>query len=290
MSLDREVLRNWQLTIAPTVVANYKKRKMTDTDNYTKIAKWIIKYLGITLFFLSLISLGYLIFESFDKYTLNFCKVEYFVTFIGLFSKFSGLYSATFVVVATYYALNQYIENLKSNNTSITQLQTQIQDINGRIESEKISLTMTQCKYFYDEIQNNIKEMYRSLDGILIINHLDWEINDFTEEDLFLQDRNWNNKFDQIPNNIRDKIILSISKLEIFSIYFIYGNADTKLGFNTVGKDFCKQVQNLYPLISIWRSRARHHDENFYNRTIELYRLWDNKLNEIKNNWPQHRV
>jgi len=260
------------------------------TDKFTICAKKIIKITGIILFVISCLSIIYIACDSFIHYTFNLKKSEYFLNFIGLFSKYQGLYSATFIVIATYYALNQYIENFKSNNTAITQLQTQLKDINDRIEKEKIELTMVQCKYFYDEIQSTIKDMYRSIEGTLKIDHITWIINDFTEEDLFQQDQNWHKQFDSIPNDIRDKIILSMGKLEMFSIYFMHGNADLEIGFNTVGKDFCRQILNVYPLISIWRSRARQYDENFYNKTTELYKKWNDKLEEIRKNWPQQYV
>ena len=259
-------------------------------DKFTRYAKKIIRIIAVLLFIISCISFVYVIYDGIIQYSFSIKTPEYFVNFIGLFSKYEGLYSATFVAIATYYVLNQYIENFKSNNTAIKQLQSQLQEINDRIEKEKVELTMVQCKYFYEEVQSSVKEMYRSIEETLKIDHISWEINDFTEEDLFKQDPYWHNKFDLIPNNLRDKIILSMSKLEIFSIYFMHGNADLDIGFNTVGKDFCRQIINIYPLISIWRSRARPYNENFYNKTTELFKKWNGKLEEIRKIYPQHAV
>ena len=252
------------------------------TDNLTIRAKFTIKIIGIILFVISFSSIFYIVYESVTHYTFNLKEPEYFLNFIRLFTKYQGVYSATFIVIATYYALNQYIENFKSNNTAIIQFQTQLKDIDDRIEKEKIELTMNQCKYFYDDIQSTIKAMYRSFDGILQIDHIAWTINDFTEEDLHRQDQKWHQQFDSIPDEIRDKIVLSMSKLEMFSTYFMDGNADLEIGFKTVGKAFCRQVLYIYPLISIWRSKKRVYDDNFYNKTIELYIKWSNQIEKIR--------
>jgi hypothetical protein len=248
----------------------------------TRCSNIILIILGITLILLSLASIIYVTVDGLTTYRTDWTQIENFETFLGLFTPFKELYSATFVVLATYYALNQYVANMGANRTLIRQLEVQISDLNSRVTSEGITFTMDQCKYFLNEIQHSIRKLYRELDGNLDIQEVEWKINDFTEEDLHMQNEGWNEDFDQIEQELRDNVILTLSKLETFSIYFIHGNAHIDLGFEAIGKDYCKQVEYLYPLVSIWRSRSRQEKDNFYNGIVELYGTWKEELKKRK--------
>jgi len=216
-------------------------------------------------------------------YTFSISKSEYFVNFIGLFTKYSVLYSSTFIIAATYYAINQLIESKNSNTTALKQANISIKDIESKIERETSNKVVEECRYFYDKIQPSIKDLYIKLSkSNLIFGGFSWEINDFTEEDIHSQDPKWMPLFDLLQKSdqiLYSEIILAINKLEVFSISFVDGIADLEKGYKAVGYAYCRQVENIYPLVSVWRSRARDYDKNFYNKTIELYNEWNRTKN-----------
>lgn len=211
------------------------------------------------------------------KFCLN--SSECIINFINLFTKYSGLYSATFIVSASYYAIYQLIELKISNNNLMLQTKLTSDDILTRNKRESTNKTVEECKFFYDNIQPKIKELYQDLHNIgFQFSHIKWEINDFTEEDVFLQDRDWHKRFDKLSETNKDiysEIILTINKIEAFAISFIDGLADKDVGINALGNAYIRQIENIYPFIAIWRSRSRRNEDNFYNKTVELYRLWE---------------
>ncbi|MDP3001751.1 MAG: hypothetical protein Q8N38_01290 [Bacteroidales bacterium] len=148
----------------------------------------------------------------------------------------------------------------------------------NRIKRESVNKTVEECKFFYNDIQPKIKELYQELNKIgLVFSHIKWEIGDFTEENLFEQDKNWYKTFDSLlpaHEDIYSDIILTINKIEAFAISFTDGIADKEVGMISIGNAYRKQIENIYPFIAIWRSRERKDEDNFYNKTIELYRIW----------------
>ncbi|MCM4170960.1 hypothetical protein DHD32_05685 [Arenibacter sp. TNZ] len=62
------------------------------------------------------------------------------------------------------------------------------------------------------------------------------------------------------------------NRLEGFSIFFVSGVADEKVGFLTIGNTFCYSVKIYLPHL------LRLSGQKYFNNVLELYSIWYNRL------------
>ena len=242
-----------------------------------RIIKPLLEILIFVLLIFSTVSIYFVIKDAIQlKFCLN--DSDCFLNFINLFEKYAGLYSATVIVSASYYAIYQLIELKVSNDTLMSQTKSTSDDIINRKQRESIDKTVEECKFFYDNIQPKIRDLFQlfsKVGFILTINK--WEINDFTWQELNLQDKDLREKIGSLLSHqphISSELILTLNKIEAFAISFTQGIADTEVGMKTIGHLFQTQIEEIYPLIAFLRSQTENEQDKFYNNLIELYRLW----------------
>jgi hypothetical protein len=242
-----------------------------------KIFKPLLEFIIIIFLIISILSFCFIIKDAIQlKFCLN--NSNCLLNFINLFKKFAGLYSATFLVSASYYAIYQLIELKVSNNSLVFQTNITSQDIINRMKRESINKTVEECKFFYNDIQPKIRDLYQDFNKVGFIYTLNkWEINDFTWEELNSQDKVWREKIESLSSTHRvifSDIILTLNKIEAFATSFTQGIADKDVGMKAIGYLYQTQIEEIYPLIAIVRSKKIDVQDMFYNNLVELYRLW----------------
>ena len=60
--------------------------------------------------------------------------------------------------------------------------------------------------------------------------------------------------------------------LESFSLFFVSGVAEEKVGYLTVGHTFCSTVKKYAPLL------VRLSDETYFNNTLKLFSIWSHRI------------
>lgn len=66
-----------------------------------------------------------------------------------------------------------------------------------------------------------------------------------------------------------------LNDLEIISSAFVTGVADEKIGFQCIGRSFCKDVIDLYDILS---GTNIYEDMNYYSNIVKLFRVWISRL------------
>jgi hypothetical protein len=233
-----------------------------------RIIKRLLEILIFVLLIFSTVSIYFVIKDSIQlKFCLN--DSDCFLNFINLFEKYAGLYSATFIVSASYYAIVQLIELKVSNNNLIKQTNLTSQDIINRKQRESIDKTVEECKFFYDDIQPKIRDLFQDFNEVEFIFAINkWEINDFTWEELNSQDKDLGKKIENLSLTHRvifSDIILTLNKIEAFAISFTQGIADKGVGMKAIGYLYQTQIEDIYPLIAFFRSEKMDVQDRFYN-------------------------
>lgn len=69
----------------------------------------------------------------------------------------------------------------------------------------------------------------------------------------------------------------SLNELELCAAYFVTEVADEKVGFSTIGRTFCRTVENHYDIIAVGRKNLPN---DHWSSIIKLYRLWRPRLHK----------
>ena len=99
-----------------------------------------------------------------------------------------------------------------------------------------------------------------------------YKINDFFADELKKNHTGFYKSLEKTDSDFRAEIVLTLNKIESFASYFLYGNADLKLGEKIIGNLYCLQIEYLTGMISFFRNRDQV--EPFFNGIIELYYHW----------------
>jgi len=195
-----------------------------------------------------------------------------------LFENYTGLYSATFILLASYYTLSRYILNIASNERGILRLETQLVEIQERKEKETIESTLVECKYFYTEIIQAAQDLYVASPKLGKMINKRWETWDFTIAELIKVDSTFLPTYDKLDETVKALVLTLIAKIEFTSIAFLSGTADEDIGFRAIGKEYCAQVEAIYSLIAMHRDSNKSNFENYFSRTVVLYNKWRKQL------------
>lgn len=89
---------------------------------------------------------------------------------------------------------------------------------------------------------------------------------------------------EKIASLIEERIIIGIpflrvmNSLEAFSTYFIKGVADEEIAYSAVGRTFCNSIEDMFFDIA----SCRRKDDNSFQNSIALYKLWSNRISKEK--------
>ena len=106
------------------------------------------------------------------------------------------------------------------------------------------------------------------------------EILNFTNNEVFEWDVEYRERFLEKISSVDNLDLKLINSLEAFSTYFTKGIADEEIAFSSIGRAYCRQVENNYPLIAFLRGNDQPH--KYYNNLIELYRIWKSRLEKFQ--------
>jgi len=144
--------------------------------------------------------------------------------------------------------------------------------INAKRESYK--LAAEKCEYFLTVITPKMDILNDSIKEHKIT---------FYEKSKVKIDKNEIHVFPNFKNEEERKIIFTLipslevfNPLESFSLFFISGLADEKIGYLTIGQSFCFSVKRYLPNI-VLLSGGKH-----FTNTIELYKIWNARLEKEK--------
>ena len=106
------------------------------------------------------------------------------------------------------------------------------------------------------------------------------KINNFTKDELFELEKEFLTIFCQKMKDLEFLDFQLINLLEAFATYFTKGIADEEIAFSSVGYTYCDYVETYYPQISFLREY--YNPNNPYNNLIELYKIWNERLEKYK--------
>lgn len=240
--------------------------------------KHFLKLLILIFSLLSIISLLYISYDGFfvKKLVLDITEIEYFKNFIRLFNDFKDLYIATISLLTIYFALKRVDIAQKSNNNTLQQIKITTTEINNKSKNEIKYNSIEQCNYFYNKIQPSIVEAYKKLkskDAFWQTSY-EWEIGDFTIEDIRRQNIKWIDEFEKLDSETKSIFALVINKLEIFSLNVLDGKLDQQFVFNAIYQMYKDQINILYPIISTMRTERIEDTSNYMNKCVALYEFW----------------
>ncbi|WP_300383529.1 hypothetical protein [Clostridium sp.] len=190
---------------------------------------------------------------------------------MGLKGEFIMWYDNAFSNSITYILENfYYMSGIALFLIGIRQLKSAVQIAKTRTEREAISNASQLCDRFYNDnlpLTDEINEIWNKLG-------FTFHKGNKKDSDLHISEK----EVDMFTILFKDdvesimKVLYATNKLEAFSTYFVKGVADSKLGFEIIGKAYCSSVRSLIPMIYIGRHDGRYPSIN------QLYKSWNNKL------------
>lgn len=132
-----------------------------------------------------------------------------------------------------------------------------------KIASEKCEYYMEKIIPLFDELDKNIQENkidFFERTKVTIINN---EIKTFPE---------FKNK-EEMSKVISLKVGDILNPLESFSLFFINGVADEKIGYLTIGHTYCYSVKRYLPIILPLSSNKK-----YYKNIIQLFLIWYSRI------------
>lgn len=143
-----------------------------------------------------------------------------------------------------------------------------------------------------DSIESSCEQIKKYMEEIVPMR---WELNEyikliklehikrltFTRKDLKMSREDFDKWYENVKSDPgkSEKTISILNKLETFSIYFIKGIADESVAFSSMSISFCEIVEDLYPLICIYREDNR--ENSYFTNLAELYKLWKERIESI---------
>lgn len=216
---------------------------------------------SLTFIVLSLISLHY------SKETLTLSS------FYSAMTKYSGLYKFTFIVLAANIAIEQLKLSQENYKKTLNQLKLTEDDIFVKKDKEIRDNTLTQCSYYFTELQLSFRELSEKgvLDNLPVFCSFKGKVYRRALLD-------YSPSLDKIVQANVSKcskdILVVLYKYEAYSTLFIHGNFDLTLGKEIVGHVFCRQVELMLPIIAVYRE-----DDNtiFAKNILKLFEVWDSE-------------
>ena len=216
---------------------------------------WILNPIKFILFTLSIFAILFTVAKA-CKLPLDFSS-NGLHNFILLYSDYSLLFAATFIVINVQLVLKQQAITEKDNEKK------------WNVEENKGSLI--QCQYYLNEIQNGIKDLIDT--GINQGMPVEWMLSEVNRKVLKESYPFSYTTFSKMEKDTFHKSVIFLFKLDAFSAIFLHGVADIEIGEKVIGYLFCKQVGMFIGIIAYFRT-----DQELYKNTLQLYNLWRSKL------------
>lgn len=183
---------------------------------------------------------------------------------------YSELYKFTFIICAFWVTLQQLEVSQNNYNKTSEQVKFIQEDIFNKRNKEDKSEVLKYCIFFFTDLQTSFKELIET-DGMNKMPN-DWKLLETLIKSSFQQKYpEFYQKMDKINETTKNKILITLYKLEAFSTLIIYGNIDKELGKNIIGSTYIKQISFLLGLISYFREDT---ESIFGQNTIKLYNEW----------------
>jgi hypothetical protein len=145
-----------------------------------------------------------------------------------------------------------------------------------RSSREAAAIAASQCERYHKDIIPlwDKFDLIRAERGIPDYN---LTIGDFTLEHVHDLGEAWPCKW-LTKMNDREFAALCVetfNALESFAVYFTEGVGNERIAFESVGKTFCNNVVQCYPMVAVVRRRG---GSNYYNNIVKLFELWYPRL------------
>jgi hypothetical protein len=180
-----------------------------------------------------------------------------------------------FVILKEIIELLYYLAGVGLFGTLIVgllQLNVLKKDLQIRNKRASVEKSLEFLKYYSDELLPLINKYYRELNKEIpkpkSVKHLINETFTLNPKEL--------DKEIIAETIVREKMGVTqiLNKLEFFSIAMLNGITDESLIFTPVARDFCETFEDQYVVIALHRSNGIAP----YNNIVELYKVWNNKL------------
>jgi hypothetical protein len=180
-----------------------------------------------------------------------------------------------FVILKEIIELLYYVAGVGLFGTLIVgllQLNVLKKDLQIRNKRASVEKSLEFLKYYSDELLPLINKYYRELNKEIpkpkSVKHLINETFTLNPKEL--------DKEIIAETIVREKMGVTqiLNKLEFFSIAMLNGITDESLIFTPVARDFCETFEEQYVVIALHRSNGIAP----YNNIVELYKVWNNKL------------
>lgn len=178
-----------------------------------------------------------------------------FSVFVQLYSNYSILFAATFVVINMQLVIEQ------QNNT-----QTENEK---KWNAERTNASLVQCQYYLNDIQIAFMNFRSNSihDGTPIV----WgNLSEISRKGLKEAYPDFLKKFHSIEKQTFREGAMLLYKLDAFAATFIHGITDSEVGRNTIGYLYCQQVGALMGFIAYCRI-----DTQLYRNILQLRDTWN---------------
>ncbi len=177
-----------------------------------------------------------------------------FHKFISLYSDYSVLFAATFIIINVQLIVRQQTEIEKENRK--------------KWQVEETNASLVQCQIYLNDIQIMFKDFIQT--GIYEGQLIEWpELKAITRDALKISYRHSYEKFGKMDVDVFHQSLIMLYKLDAVASIFIHGIADIDTGKKVIGHVYCKQVGMLIGLIAYFRTEK----ETFQN-ILQLYDVW----------------
>jgi hypothetical protein len=151
-----------------------------------------------------------------------------------------------------------------------------------QIENFSLSIktkTFEQSKFFYIEIQPLIHDIYKLIKprSEYLLSQT-WNYSEFTDQSVNEQNPKWEIEYENMPQEIKDRVIRILNNLEYLSSNVINGSIDQQMAYDLFGRPLVSQLRIFYPFISGYRTREMKTNEYRYNSIVTLFKKWNDKM------------
>ncbi len=214
--------------------------------------KWFLEPIKYLLLFLSSLAIVFTLIKASNLHW-DFSP-NGFHKFIALYSDYSILFAATFIIINVQLILRQQTITENENKK--------------KWQVEETNASLIQCQIFLNDIQLVYRDFLKTgiYDGMTI----EWPgLTDITREGLKATYPRANEKFQKMDKNIFYQSMVLLHKLDALASIFIHGFADINTGKKAIGYLYCKQIAFLMGIIAYSRV-----DQELFQNILQLYDIW----------------
>lgn len=198
------------------------------------------------------------------------------------------LISGPIIAILGLFIINQIILAKKLLTIAKKQLEESQKQMTINSQRHAATLSADLVKKYIDEIIASEDRLYFEMKKANIPDLIKMEIKNFTNDEIVKLSKKSFESFIKRPVKIHHLELKIVNKLEAFSVYFIKGIADEKVAFSSIGKEFCKSVEEYYPHIALLRGSKNPNKS--YRNLIELYKCWKERLDSFKIDFEREEI